>query len=156
MVRPLMNRILVFAMALAGGNAVADPAPPPAKPVLPKIPLLPPLETALAPKLGDATTLLPEGWLDFTKGLTPGTTTVHPSMGGGTSLGIVVEPPPHPDARPWPRGMVVRPPDVKDRNVIEPGKKGLGGGNPTMGRRLLDGIDDSVDAIWSLVLPPGT
>jgi hypothetical protein len=145
-------RVLPLVLAMLTGVAAADSSP--ARPVMPRIPLLPPLDGT--PELGDATKLLPEGWLDFTRGMTPGTTTHHRGMNGTPSVGMIVEPQPHPDARPRPRGMVIRPPDVKDRNVIEPGKLGLGGNSRSLGRRLLDGLDDSIDAVWSLVLPPST
>jgi hypothetical protein len=36
--------------------------------------------------------------------------------------GIVIAPPAHADMHAWPRGMVMTPPDVRDRNVL-----GLGG-----------------------------
>jgi hypothetical protein len=47
------------------------------------------------------------------------------AFGGGWAAGVVIPPEAHPDARPWPLGMVIRPPDVKDPMAIPPGCDGL-------------------------------
>jgi hypothetical protein len=48
-----------------------------------------------------------------------------PAFGGGYVFGNVIDPGPHPDAQPFPRGMVIQPPDTGDHNVIVPGTRGL-------------------------------
>ncbi len=48
-------------------------------------------------------------------------TTKVPGMKGADSLAVVIEPGSHGDARPWPHGMLIQPPDTGDRNAIEPG-----------------------------------
>ncbi|MGE0548191.1 MAG: hypothetical protein AB7O24_10990 [Kofleriaceae bacterium] len=47
-----------------------------------------------------------------------------------TFSGHVIVPDPHPDAAPWPRGMVITPPDVGDPMVVNPNALGLGGTTP--------------------------
>lgn len=59
-----------------------------------------------------------------------------PAFGGGWSAGIVIAPEPHPDARPWPLGMVIEAPDVNDPIAIPPGCDGL---QPRPPRRVTSG-----------------
>lgn len=58
------------------------------------------------------------------------------AFGGGWSAGIVIAPQPHPDARPWPLGAVIEPPDVDDPMAISPGCDGL---QPRQPRRVTAG-----------------
>jgi hypothetical protein len=79
------------------------------------------------------------------------------SLGGGFSSGMVVVPPPHPDDRPWPRGMVIEPPDVNDPIAIVPGTDGLAPGKrngpETWSKRLADAVHDGIGTIVELVAP---
>jgi hypothetical protein len=79
------------------------------------------------------------------------------SFGGGFSLGSVIVPAPHPDGQPWPRGMVITPPDVGDPMAIAPGGDGLTPGErrepPTWGQRLADAVHGGIGALFGLVLP---
>lgn len=80
-----------------------------------------------------------------------------PAFGGGTAAGIVIKPPPHPDDRPWPEGMIITPPDVNDPIAIAPGGDGLSPGKPrapaTWTRLFADTIQDGIDAVVELMLP---
>jgi len=58
------------------------------------------------------------------------------AFGGGWSAGVVIAPEQHPDARPWPLGMVITPPDVDDPIAIPPGCDGL---QPRPPRRVTSG-----------------
>ncbi len=90
----------------------------------------------------------------------PDKATGGPSFGGGHSAGIVIVPAPHPDDRPWPLGMVIKPPDVNDAIAIAPGTDALRPGTPqapeTWSKRLTDAIQDGIDAIVELVVPGST
>ncbi len=48
-----------------------------------------------------------------------------PGMKGSDSAAIVIEPDAHGDARPWPYGMLIRPPDTGDHNALELGTSDL-------------------------------
>ncbi len=52
-------------------------------------------------------------------------TTKVPGMTGADSTAIVIDPGAHADARPWPHGIVIRPPETGDHNVIELGSSDL-------------------------------
>jgi hypothetical protein len=86
-----------------------------------------------------------------------GNATGGPSFGGGTSAGIVIKPPPHPDDQPWPKGMIIVPDDVNDPMVIAPGADGLSPGKPrapaTWSKRFADAIHGGIDTIVELLLP---
>lgn len=58
------------------------------------------------------------------------------AFGGGWAAGVVIPPETHPDARPWPLGMVMHPGEVADRMAIPPGCDGLAAPPP---RRVTDG-----------------
>jgi hypothetical protein len=79
-----------------------------------------------------------------------------PSWDGGFSLGRILTPPVHADAAPWPRGMVITPPDVNDPMAIEPGTNALRLGKRrvlALPRELSRGFQDGADRFWDLVLP---
>jgi hypothetical protein len=79
------------------------------------------------------------------------------SFGGGFSTGIVIMPPAHPDDRPWPQGMVIKPPDVNDQNTIVLGTDHLAPAKPVAesawSKQVADAIHDGLGAITELVLP---
>jgi hypothetical protein len=80
------------------------------------------------------------------------------SFGGGFSLGTVIVPAPHPDDQPWPRGMVITPPDVGDPMAIVPGGDGLPPGErrapPTWGKRLADAVHGGIGTLIELMMLP--
>lgn len=79
-------------------------------------------------------------------------TTGAPAMGGGWSAGMVIDPGPLADAQPYPRGMVIAPPDPGDRMVIPPGERGLPGPQ-NLAERLVHGLDRGVSSVLELVMP---
>jgi hypothetical protein len=72
---------------------------------------------------------------------------VRPAPGSG-DRGSVIEPPPIADAQPYPRGMVIAPPEVGDRmNLADPS---LAASARSLWRRLESGIG----AAWRALQPP--
>lgn len=65
----------------------------------------------------------------------------------GPVRGIVIDPGEHADARPWPRGMVIHPPDPRDPMVLRLGERHLG-------QRVLDVVNDGFDLLGRLLRPP--
>lgn len=85
----------------------------------------------------------------------PDTATGGRSIDGGFSAGIVIEPPPHPDARPWPEGIAMTPPDVKDpiaMGVRAPAAEPLRAA-ALWSKRLAEAIQDRLGKIVQLALP---
>lgn len=80
-----------------------------------------------------------------------------PSFGGGVSAGIVIVPEKHPDAEPWPKGMVIKPPDVNDPMAIIPGTDQMPEGRPrasaSWSRSLADVVGDGIGTLFELILP---
>jgi len=82
-------------------------------------------------------------------------TTKSPGIDGTDSSGIVIDPGPHADARPYPYGIWIRPPDIGDHNVLELGTDRLATGESSaLSARLSRGLDQSVDKLFELILPP--
>ena len=138
----------VLAWLAAAATAVADP-----KPASPK-PSTPPANAVGAPGADPWTPA--EDWLDFSRKPPANMTTQSPSLGGGYSAGVVIDPGDHPDARLHPYGMVFHPPDVHDPMVLEPGTKGLTDGSRSFGQRLADGIRTGADTLWGLMRGGGS
>lgn len=71
--------------------------------------------------------------------------------------GIVIAPPEHADAAPWPRGMIMTPPDPRDDNVLELGTRQLRLRAPEPDRpwaaRLSRGLADGIRGALELVKP---
>ena len=65
---------------------------------------------------------------------------------------MVIEPKPGPDAKPYPRGMVIEPPDVGDSMGIPAGGLGLPGPR-SLAARLVRGLDRGVGSVLDLVMP---
>lgn len=85
---------------------------------------------------------------------TPDPATRAPAMGGGNAIGQVITPAPHPDARPYPEGMVIKPPDVRDPIAIAPGGMALvpvPEGPWTV--RLSHGLGNAFGTLLDLVIP---
>jgi len=79
-----------------------------------------------------------------------------PSMDGGRAAGVVIEPPAHPDAEPWPYGIVMTPPEVRDRMLIVPGTNTLSSElrvATSWAKRLADTVVERASALAGLVLP---
>jgi len=120
------------------------PAPAPAQPRAPKGPprVLPPAA------LQDAMPRPPKAPDKVTGGM---------SLDGGFAAGTIVVPPPHPDDQPWPKGMVITPPDVNDPIAIPPGTDGLAPGKPappaTWSKRMADAMLGGIGKIVDLVVP---
>lgn len=64
----------------------------------------------------------------------------------------MITPPVHADAQSWPRGMLMRPADPHDDNVIAPGTDHLPGTRP-LGQRLWRGLDQGLGTLFELLLP---
>ncbi|HEU0030213.1 MAG TPA: hypothetical protein VFQ53_06265 [Kofleriaceae bacterium] len=81
-----------------------------------------------------------------------------PGMTGDVSARILV-PPDHPDARPWPLGMLITPPETGDHNVLVPGLNSLPfwkfqtPGAPVT-KQLIDGLNLGVGTMVELLVPP--
>lgn len=75
-----------------------------------------------------------------------------PGLRGGWAIGNVIDPGVHPDARPYPRGMVIAPPDTGDAMGLPPGGLGLPGPRGVVAR-LLRGLDHGVGKLFELVIP---
>lgn len=116
-------RALLLAIVVAAGHAGADP-----------------------PKQTLPNTAVPEGTPPVQRKL-PDIATDTPSLGGGTARGVVIAPPDHPDARPWPFGMVIVPPDPHDPMVLKPD------GHRHLGQRTLDLLNDGFDVLAKLLRP---
>ena len=125
MLRPLL--VLVLAVAPAAGDPPAKPAP--AKPA-------PPVVDVPEATSGDAWATLPN--------VKP----AHPGLGGGTSTGFVIDPGPHPDMQPYPRGMVIKPPDIDGRMLLDLDDRTTGVG------KLFNDVKVSVGTILHLLVPP--
>ena len=79
-----------------------------------------------------------------------------PSMDGGRAAGVIIEPPAHPDAEPWPYGIVMTPPEVRDRMLIAPGTNTLSSelrAATSWAKRLADTVVERASALAGLVLP---
>jgi hypothetical protein len=85
-----------------------------------------------------------------------------PGLHGVTVLGMTLVPPELADARDWSEGgMVMRPPETGDDNVLVPGFDSLPWFRSTRPRgplatQLLRGIERGVGAVIELVVPPGS
>lgn len=67
----------------------------------------------------------------------------YPGVGGKDAAGVVIDPGAHPDGRPWPYGMWIRPGGTQDHNVLVPGTNGLPDSAPLateLGRSLDLGV----------------
>ena len=74
------------------------------------------------------------------------------AFGGGWAAGMVIEPKHERDAEPYPRGMVIEPPDVGDSIGIPPGGLGLPGPR-TWAARLVRGLDRGVGSVLDVIIP---
>jgi hypothetical protein len=82
-------------------------------------------------------------------------TTQTPGVNGAMASGIVIDPGPHGDARPWPYGMLIHPPDTGDRNVLVLGSDDLPGPLPdTLSGRLTRKLDAGVGTMLELLMTP--
>jgi len=137
----------LFAVACSGANGTPVPAPEPAvaleAAVAPEAQPAPGADGAELRALiegsmswmigadpGKRAWTLPPGTLDdAVQAVRPpepaGNGSGAPAMGGGWARGVMIEPAEHPDARPWPLGMVIHPGKTKDPMVIPPGGDGL-------------------------------
>ena len=84
-----------------------------------------------------------------------------PGIGGVDALGKILVPPDHPDARLWPDGMWIAPPDTGDRNVLVPGSNQLPWWKPQrdagpLSKQLLDGFETGVGSFLELLVPPSS
>ena len=66
----------------------------------------------------------------------------------GPVRGLIIDPGQHPDARPWPRGMVIHPPDTRDPMALDLG------GERHLGQRALDLVNEGFGALGRLLRPP--
>jgi hypothetical protein len=107
-----------------------------------------PANRKVLPSLGSE-----ETWLDRLGLLTHDKTTGALAIDGGRATGIVIDPGPHLDARPYPRGMVIAPPDPRDHNVLVPGTMSLPGPARTWTERMFDWLNFGVGSVLDLVLP---
>ena len=86
---------------------------------------------------------------------TPSTRT--PGMDGANATGRVMVPDEHPDAQEWPNGMVIKPPETGDNNVIIPGTNMLPWWNnrrePPVTKQLFDGFQNGVGQMFQLLVP---
>jgi hypothetical protein len=119
----LTMRAVLLAIVVAAGHAGADPP----KKMLPN-------------------GAVPEG-TPPAKVKLPDIATDAPAFGGGTARGIVIDPGDHPDARAWPFGMVIVPPDPHDPMVVRPD------GHRHLGQRTLDLLNDGFDVLAKLLRP---
>lgn len=78
-------------------------------------------------------------------------------MFGTLAAGIVIMPPPHPDAEHSPRGMVVTPPDPNDPMDLEIGTNQLRMHGetiePWLPRDLSRSLKVGADRLWDVILP---
>lgn len=83
-------------------------------------------------------------------------TTKVPGIGGKDAVGIVVPTDPGGDARPWPYGAWIKPPDIGDDMVLELGTDRLPGlpRSGGLAAQLSRGLEDGVGALLRLVMPP--
>jgi hypothetical protein len=129
----------LFAAPASAEPEKAAPAKPSAPKVAPKADL--PIRIDLAPKAA----------------LVPSDRT--PGFGGKDAVGRVLVPAPHPDARDWPHGSLIRPPETGDHNVIVPGTDSLPWFRPLrpdlpVTRQLLDELQRGIGGFVSLIVPP--
>jgi hypothetical protein len=150
-----MRSMLAFLLAVSPAYAQAPPAPAPA-PVPAPVPVPAP-KAAPAPAPNRRPPAPPPASL---QDVTPrsdkptGNGTGGLSLDGGFSSSTVILPPLHPDARPWPRGMVMQPPEGYDDMAIAPGTDALPSADrPTWASRLADALHSRLDALLDLVLP---
>jgi hypothetical protein len=116
--RPLL--LLVLAVSSAAGDPPAKPAPP---------------VVTILPEANDAWS--PQGNVKL----------FHPGIGGGTSTGIVIDPGDHPDARPYPQGMVIRPPDIDARMLLDLDD------HTSIAGKLYNSVRNSLGTLLQLVNP---
>ena len=83
----------------------------------------------------------------------PRATTKSPGINGAAASGIVIDPGPQADARPWPYGAMIRPPDVGDHNVLVPGSDGLPDSD-ALSARLARGFDLGLGRAFEWLLTP--
>lgn len=79
-----------------------------------------------------------------------------PSMDGGHSMGIVIQPPPHADAQPWPHGAQMSPPETGDRMLIASGTSALASdlrAATGWSKRFVDAVVQRAGELVELVLP---
>jgi hypothetical protein len=81
------------------------------------------------PDGGKATTLPAADLADAIKAIEQARAAGHlggaPAFGGGWAVGVMIDPERHPDAREYPLGMVITPPNIRDHMVIPLGCDGL-------------------------------
>jgi hypothetical protein len=102
-------RTWLVAMAFAVPSASADPPKAPPIPAPVPVPVPTPVPVPAKPSVKPVEPIV----------ISPGIRTLTPSIGGGYSAGIVLEPKDHPDMQPWPRGMVIKPPDVDPKMLLD-------------------------------------
>jgi hypothetical protein len=161
-------RLVVAAVLFAFVPAHADPLPEPGPQPAPKAAPAPapapgsgPGAAPQAPAVPGLPKVLPRASLAdvMPKALPPPAdqVTSGPAFGGGSASGIVITPPPHPDDQPWPRGMIITPPDVNDPIAIAPDGDGLSPGKPrepaSWSKRFTDAVQDGIDAMIELMMP---
>jgi hypothetical protein len=77
-------------------------------------------------------------------------------MDGGRSAGVIIEPPAHLDAQAWPYGIVMAPPEVRDRMLIAPGTNTMSSElrvATSWGKRLVDAAVDRAGKLLEAMLP---
>ena len=78
-------------------------------------------------------------------------------MFGAMASAIIITPPAHADAEAWPRGMVIRPPDVNDPMDIEIGTNQLRMHGekiePWLPRDVSRSLKLGADKLWDVLLP---
>lgn len=79
-----------------------------------------------------------------------------PGMDGSWALGHVMPTPSHPDAQPWPKGMLIEPKDIGDANIIVPGTRRLPGhpGPQSWSEAFSRGIRLGLDSVLQPLTPP--
>jgi hypothetical protein len=136
-------------------TSVPDVAP--AAPTAPKTtaPRVTAPNTALDPK-GQLRTLPSVTLADVMSTIPSATAGGALSMDGGRAAGVVLEPPAHPDAQLWPYGIVMTPPEVRDRLLITPGTNMLSSElrrDTSWGKRLADAVVERASLLVGLMLP---
>lgn len=135
--RVQLRSMLAVLIAVAVAVAPAYAEPPQPRP-----------DSKAAPALQDVMPTAPRPSDNTTGGL---------SFGGGFSAGIVITPPGHPDAQPWPKGMFITPPDPRDPMAIVLGTEGLPQperrGPAAWGQRLADAVHGGIGAVLELMVP---
>lgn len=79
-----------------------------------------------------------------------------PGLRGLDAFGRIVVPDPHPDARPYPEGMVITPAEPGDRNVLVPGGNQLPWWAPSAPRptaQVLDRFERGLGEVLRWLIP---